>query len=56
MEIRQISLIDMAYAKPDELTLLALQTFADWQEPRIRSKSSRTSIKSHENHRKPLKI
>lgn len=30
-EIRQICLIDMAYAKPDDITLLVLQTFADWQ-------------------------
>ena len=32
-EIRQICLIDMAYAKPDDITLLVLQTFADWQAP-----------------------
>lgn len=31
LEIRQICLIDMAYAKPDDITLLVLQTFADWQ-------------------------
>ncbi|CAK9019963.1 unnamed protein product [Durusdinium trenchii] len=31
IEIRQICLIDMAYAKPDDITLLVLQTFADWQ-------------------------
>eukprot|EP00434_Breviolum_minutum_P044211 symbB.v1.2.039464.t1/scaffold6578.1/size17795/1 len=31
VEIRQICLIDMAYASPDDITLLVLQTFADWQ-------------------------
>lgn len=31
VEIQQICLIDTAYASPDDVTLLVLQTFADWQ-------------------------
>ena len=33
-EIQQICLIDTAYASPDDVTLLVLQTFADWQAQR----------------------